>query len=89
MHGGSNGSSNGVTNNGVYGDVGNLISSQGHHGVGRVQGGSTRGLRNGGGSNLSGAQIPALSKTSGHFGGSDDGSNAMAAVHNQAALAAV
>jgi hypothetical protein len=89
VHDGSNGSNNGMTNNGVYGDDGDLISSQGGHhapGVGRVQsGGSTRGLRNGG--TWSGAQSPALSNTSGRFGGSDDGSNAMAAAHQQAALA--
>ncbi|KAH8994157.1 hypothetical protein EDB86DRAFT_3243981 [Lactarius hatsudake] len=49
MHDGSSGSNNGVTNNDVYGDDGDLI--QGHHapGVGRVQSGSPRGLRNGGG----------------------------------------
>ncbi|KAH9059940.1 hypothetical protein EDB87DRAFT_679833 [Lactarius vividus] len=88
IHDGSSGSNNGVTNNGVYGDDGDLI--QGHHapGVGRVQSGSSRGLRNGGGGTWSGgAQSPALSNTSGRFGGSDDGSNAMAAAHQQAALA--
>ncbi|KAH8994163.1 hypothetical protein EDB86DRAFT_2829979 [Lactarius hatsudake] len=49
IHDGNSGSNNGVTNNGVYGDDGDLI--QGHHtpGVGRVQSGSSRGLRNGGG----------------------------------------
>ena len=83
------GSGNGVTNSGIYGDDGDLISSQGHHapGGGRVQGGSTRGLRNGGGSNWSGAQSPALSNISGRFSGSDNRSNAMAAAHQQAALA--
>ncbi|KAH9020229.1 hypothetical protein EDB85DRAFT_2120823 [Lactarius pseudohatsudake] len=89
IHDGSSGSNNGVTNNGVYGDDGDLI--QGHHapGVGRVQSGSSRGLRNGGGGTWSGGQSPALSNTSGRFGGSDDGSNAMAAAHQQqqAALA--
>ena len=90
VHDSSNGSNNGVTNNGVYGDDGDLISSQGHHapGAGRVQNGSSRSLRNGGGGGTwSGAQSPALSNTSGRFGGSDDGSNAMAAAHQQAALA--
>ncbi|KAH8984718.1 hypothetical protein EDB92DRAFT_2105845 [Lactarius akahatsu] len=86
---GKHGSNNGVTNNGVYGDDGDLI--QGHHapGVGRVQSGSSRGLRNGGGGTWSGGQSPALSNSSGRFGGSDDGSNAMAAAHQQqqAALA--
>ena len=82
---GSSGSSNGMTNNGVYSDDGDLISSQGHHapGVGRVQSGS-RGLRNGG--TWSGTQSPALSNTSGRFGRSDDNSNAMAAAHQQAVL---
>ncbi|KAH9024443.1 hypothetical protein EDB83DRAFT_2658115 [Lactarius deliciosus] len=88
IHDCSSGSNNGMTNNGVYGDHGNLI--QGHHapGVGRVQSGSSRGLRNGGGTWSSG-QIPALSNTSGRFGGGEDGSNAMAATHQQqqAALA--
>ena len=95
MHeGGSSGTTNnGVTNNGVYGDDGDLISGQHAPGAGRVQSGSSRGggLRNGGGggggSTWSGAQSPALSNTSGRFGGSDDGSNAMAAAHQQAALA--
>ncbi|KAH9024802.1 hypothetical protein EDB85DRAFT_2179998 [Lactarius pseudohatsudake] len=83
IHDGSSGSNNGVTNNGVYGDDGDLI--QGHHapGVGRVQSGSSRGLRNGGGGTWSGGQSPALSNSSGRFGGSDDGSNAMAAAHQQ------
>ncbi|KAI9436689.1 hypothetical protein H4582DRAFT_404322 [Lactarius indigo] len=88
IHDNSSGSNNGVTNNGVYGDDGDLI--QGHHapGVGRAQSGSSRGLRNGGGGGTwSGAQSPALSNTSGRFGGSDDGGNAMAAAHQQAALA--
>ncbi|KAH8981833.1 hypothetical protein EDB86DRAFT_3066591 [Lactarius hatsudake] len=88
MHDGSSGSNNGVTNNGVFGNDGDLI---GHHapGVGRIQSGSSRGLRNGGGGTWSGGQSPALSNSSGRFGGSDDGSNAMAAAHQQqqAALA--
>ena len=92
VHDSSSGSTtvnNGVPNNGVYSDDGDLISSQGHHapGIGRVQSGSSRGLRNGGGGTWSGAHSPALSNTSGRFGGSDDGSNAMAAAHQQAALA--
>ncbi|KAH8994168.1 hypothetical protein EDB86DRAFT_3078381 [Lactarius hatsudake] len=74
------------SNNGVIVDDGDLI--QGHHpGVGRVQSGSSRSLRNGGGGSCSGAQSPALSNTSSRFGGSDDGSNAMAAAHQQAAPA--
>ncbi|KAH9010351.1 hypothetical protein EDB83DRAFT_2530703 [Lactarius deliciosus] len=83
IHDGSSGSNNGVTNNGVYGDDGGLI--QGHHapGVGRVQSGSSRGLRNGGGGTWSGGRGPALSNSSDRFGGSDDGSNAIAAVHQQ------
>ncbi|KAH8987214.1 hypothetical protein EDB86DRAFT_3245840 [Lactarius hatsudake] len=89
IHDGSSGSNNGVTNNGVYGDDGDLI--RGHHarGVGRVQSSSSRGLRNGGGGTWSGEQSPALSNSSGRFGGSDDESNAMAAAHQQrqAALA--
>jgi SAM domain (Sterile alpha motif) len=73
-------------NNSMYGDDGDPIQGQGQ-GVGRVQG-STRGLRNGGGNTWSGAQSPALSNTSGRFGGSDDGSAAMAAAaQQQAALA--
>ncbi|KAH9010361.1 hypothetical protein EDB83DRAFT_2322456 [Lactarius deliciosus] len=48
-----------------------------------VQSGSSRGLRNGGGGTWSGGQSPALSNSSGRFGGSDDGSNAMAAAHQQ------
>ncbi|KAH8981837.1 hypothetical protein EDB86DRAFT_3066593 [Lactarius hatsudake] len=87
MHDGSSGSNNGVTNNDVYGDDGDLI--QGHHapGVGRVQSGSPRGLRNGGGGTWSGEQSSTLSNTSGRFSGGDDESNAMAAAHQQAALA--
>ncbi|KAH8987215.1 hypothetical protein EDB86DRAFT_3105112 [Lactarius hatsudake] len=87
MHDSSSRSNNGVTNNGVYGDDGDLI--QGHHarGVGRVQSSSSRGLRNGGGGTWSGGQSPALSNSSGRFGGSDDGSNAMTVAHQQAALA--
>jgi hypothetical protein len=85
---------NGVTNNGVYGDDGDLISGQHAPGVGRVPSASSRGgsgsLRMAAAavtSNWSGAQSPALSNTSGRFGGSDDGSSAMAAAHQQAALA--
>ena len=75
VHDGSNGSSNGMTNDGVYGGDGVLISNQDHHapGVGRAQGGSSRGL------------CFAVAVESG--GGSDDGGNAMAAAHQQAALA--
>jgi SAM domain (Sterile alpha motif) len=77
-------------NNSVYGDDGDPIQAQ-SQGGGRVQGGSTRSLRNGGGSTWSGAQSPALSNnTSGRFGGSDDGSTVMAAAaaaQQQAALA--
>ncbi|KAH8984736.1 hypothetical protein EDB92DRAFT_1818960 [Lactarius akahatsu] len=85
----SNGSNNGVTNSSVYGDGNDCDFIRGHHapGVGRVQSGSSRGLRNGGGGTLSGAQSPALSNTLGRFGGSDDRSNAMAAAHQQAVLA--
>jgi SAM domain (Sterile alpha motif) len=74
-------------NNGIYGDDGDLIQGQAQQGPGgRTQGGSTRSLRNGG--TWSGAQSPALSNTSGRFGGSDDGSSAMAAAaQQQAALA--
>jgi hypothetical protein len=84
----SGGSSNAV-NNGIYGDDGDLIHGQGQHPLGpRVQGGSTRNLRNGNGGAWSGAQSPALSNSSGRFGGSDDGSTAMAAhAQQQAALA--
>ncbi|KAI9429122.1 hypothetical protein BJY52DRAFT_1200660 [Lactarius psammicola] len=80
---------NGVSNIGVYGDDGDLISGQGHHGpgVGRVQSNSSRGLRNGGGGTWSGGHSPTLSNTPGRFGGSDDGSNAMAVAHQQVALA--
>ncbi|KAH9020224.1 hypothetical protein EDB85DRAFT_2005486, partial [Lactarius pseudohatsudake] len=87
IHDNSSGSNNGVTNVGMYGDDGDLI--QGHHapGVGRVQSGSSRGPRNGSGGTWSGGQSPALSNSSGRFGGSDDGSNAMAAAHQQVALA--
>ncbi|KAI9436701.1 hypothetical protein H4582DRAFT_2099755 [Lactarius indigo] len=88
IHDNGSGSNNGVINNGVYGDDSDLI--QGHHapGVGRAQNDSSRGLRNsGGGGTWSAAQSPALSNTSGYFGGSDDGSNAMAAAHQQAVLA--
>ncbi|KAH9000746.1 hypothetical protein EDB83DRAFT_2509695 [Lactarius deliciosus] len=62
---------------------GDLI--QVHHapGVGRVQSGSSRDLRNGGVGTWSGGQSLALSNSSGRFGGSDDGSNAMAAAHQQ------
>ena len=47
VHDGSNGSSNGMTNDGVYGGDGVLISIQDHHapGVARTQDGSSRGLR--------------------------------------------
>ncbi|KAH9010357.1 hypothetical protein EDB83DRAFT_2557224 [Lactarius deliciosus] len=66
-------------------------SSGVHHapGVGRVQSGSSRGLRIGGGGTWSGGQSLALSNSSGRFGGSNDGSNVMAAAHQQqqAALA--
>ena len=61
----------GATNNGVYGDDGDLIS--GHRAS--SQGGSGGSLRNGGRvggrSNWPGAQSPALPNTSGRFGGSD------------------
>ena len=77
---------NGTSNNGVYGDDGDLIQG-GQQGQGR-QGGSARGLRNGNGSAWSGAHSPALSNNSGRFGGSDDGNSAMAAAaQQQAALA--
>ncbi|KAH9010346.1 hypothetical protein EDB83DRAFT_2322445 [Lactarius deliciosus] len=46
IHDSSSGSNNGVTNNGVYGD---LIQGHHAHGVGRLQSGFSRGLRNGGG----------------------------------------
>ncbi|KAH8984727.1 hypothetical protein EDB92DRAFT_1950555 [Lactarius akahatsu] len=82
----SNGSNNGVTDSSVYGDGNDCDFIRGHHapGVGRVQSDSSRDLRNGGGGTWYGSQSPALSNTSGHFGGSDDGSNAMAAPHRQA-----
>jgi hypothetical protein len=81
MH--DNSGSSTAVNNGVT-DDGDLISGQHAAGVGRVPSTSSRGgsgsLRNGGGggsgSNWSGAQSPALSNTSGRFGGSDDGSSA-------------
>jgi len=74
----------GSSNHGVYGDDGELIQGQAQQG--RIQGGSSRNLRNG--SAWSGSQSPALSNASGRFGGSDDGSNAMAAAaQQQAALA--
>ena len=74
---------NGVTNSGMYGDDGDLIFG---HRVPSAssQGGSGGSLRNGGGGNWSSAQTPALSNASGQFGGSDDGSSAMA---QQAAIA--
>ncbi len=82
VHDSSSGSTvvnNGVTNNGVYSDDGDLLSSQGHHAPSVVVSkGSSRSLRNGGGGTWFGAQSPALSNKSYHFGGSDDGSNAMA-----------
>ncbi|KAF8258361.1 hypothetical protein EI94DRAFT_1774217 [Lactarius quietus] len=64
---------NGVSDNGIYGDDGDLISGQHAPGCGCVPSASlrsSRGLRNGG-----------------RFGGSNDGSNAMEAAHRQAALA--
>jgi len=77
---------NGTSNNGVYGDDGDLIQG-GQQGQGR-QGGSSRSLRNGNGGAWSGAHSPALSNNSGRFGGSDDGNSAMAAAaQQQAALA--
>ena len=77
----------GNPNNGVYGDDGDLIQSQGQQAGGRVQGSSARNLRNGNGSAWSGSHSPALSNNSGRFG-SDDGSSAMAAAaQQQAALA--
>jgi SAM domain (Sterile alpha motif) len=83
----SHSNNNNNNNNSMYGDDGDPIQGHGQGG-GRVQGASTRGLRNGGGSTWSGAQSPALSNTSGRFGGSDDGSSAMAAAaQQQAALA--
>lgn len=77
----------GTSNNGIYGDDGDLIQAGQQAPVGR-QGGSSRSLRNGNGSAWSGAHSPALSNNSGRFGGSDDGSSAMAvAAQQQAALA--
>ena len=76
---------NGTSNNGVYGDDGDLIQA-GQQAP--RQGGSARNLRNGNGSAWSGAHSPALSNNSGRFGGSDDGNSAMAAAaQQQAALA--
>ncbi|KAI0292673.1 hypothetical protein B0F90DRAFT_1671086 [Multifurca ochricompacta] len=79
-----------ITNNGIYGDDGDLIQTQSSHagapGGGRLQGGGpARSLRNGNGSAWSGAHSPALSNTSGRFGGSDDGSSVMAAAAQQQA----
>lgn len=82
-----------VINNCEYSDDGDLISGRHALGVGRVPSASSRGgsgsLRNGGGggSNWTGVQSPALSITSGRFGGSNNRSRAMAATHQQAALA--
>jgi hypothetical protein len=90
---GSNGNAaaaaSGTSNNGIYGDDGDLIQGQGQQAPGgRVQGGSARSLRNGNGGAWSGAHSPALSNNSGRFGGSDDGNTAMAAAaQQQAALA--
>ena len=82
--GGPTAVNNGVTNNGVYGDDGDLISGR----RASSRGGSGGSLRNGAGSSWYGARSPALSNTSGLFGSSDDGSNAMAAAAaQQAALA--
>ena len=82
------GAASGNPNNGVYGDDGDLIQAQGQQAGGRVQGGSTRNLRNGNGGAWSGSHSPALSNNSGRFGGSDDGNSAMAAAaQQQAALA--
>ncbi|KAH9018045.1 hypothetical protein EDB84DRAFT_1566597 [Lactarius hengduanensis] len=85
VHDGSSGSitvNNGVTNSG---DDGDLI--QRHHapGVGRFQSGFSRGLCNA--MARPGAQIPAFSNTSGCFGQSNDGSNAMAIAFQQVTLA--
>jgi len=78
----------GTSNNGVYGDDGDLIGQGQQAPGGRVQGSSSRSLRNGNGSAWSGAHSPALSNNSGRFGGSDDGNSAMAAAaQQQAALA--
>ena len=82
--GGFTAANNGVTNNGVYGDVGDLISGN----RASSRGGSGGSPRNGSGSNWSGARNPALSNNSGLFGSSDDGGNATAAAaQQQAALA--
>ena len=86
--GGSTTVNNGVTNNGVYGDFGDLIQYGGRVPSASSGGGSGGSLRNGGGGNWSSAQSPALSNTSGRFGSSDDGSSAMApASQQQVALA--
>jgi hypothetical protein len=87
--GNNNTAPNGTSNNGIYGDDGDLIQGQGQQAPGgRVQGGSSRSLRNGNGGTWSGAHSPALSNNSGRFGGSDDGNSAMAAAaQQQAALA--
>ena len=78
----------GNSNNGVYGDDGDLIHGHGQQAGGRAQGSSARNLRNGNGSAWSGSHSPALSNNSGRFGGSDDGNSAMAAAaQQQAALA--
>ncbi|KAN0130639.1 hypothetical protein V8E53_011532 [Lactarius tabidus] len=80
-HGSSTDVNNGIINNGIYGDNGDLISGQHAPGIGRVPNASSRGgsgLRNGGGGGRN---------WSGRFGGSNDGSSAMAAAHQQAALA--
>ncbi|KAH9171651.1 hypothetical protein EDB89DRAFT_2176780 [Lactarius sanguifluus] len=79
-------SNNGVTNNGVYGvygDDGDLIRAT----MFLVLVVSKVALRIGGSGTWSGGQSPAPSNTSGCFSGSDDGSNPMAAAHQQAALA--
>ena len=82
--GGPTAVNNGVTNNGDDGDLisGHRTSSRGGSGGSLRNGGGGGG---GGGSNWSGAQSPALSNTSGRFGSSDDGSNAMAAAAQQQA----
>ena len=95
MHEGSSSSASvvdDVTNYGVYGDAGDLISIQHAPGVGRVPNTSSRSggggsLHNGGGNSWSGSQSPALSNNSGRFGGSGDGSRAMAVAPQKAALA--
>ncbi|KAH9012278.1 hypothetical protein EDB85DRAFT_2281311 [Lactarius pseudohatsudake] len=80
IHDSSSGSNNGVTNNGVYGDDGDLI--QGHHVPVRQEAYAMVVA-------VLGPVGKAPHSTSGRFGGSDDGSNAMAAAHQQqqAALA--